>query len=101
MNSPTRRVHINSQYARKIRYKHRIKPEDFKYIQAAIEGGLVLRIADNKLAFHLWDKSRNAYFEAVVKVMVGVKDENWVCSFHRQSKPEIRRRQKKYPIVLR
>ena len=100
LGSHVRKVHINPHYAQKIRFKHRIRPEERRFIATTLELGLALHFAPNKLGFQYWDKQRNRYYEVVIKC-TSHRDEFWVCTFHRQSKAEIKRKQKKYAIVHR
>jgi hypothetical protein len=100
LGAHTSNVHCKQGYAAKMRHKHRRPAHELYLLPITIEHGKVLQFSKLTLGFHYWHEEQSAWYETVVKVTVR-KHQIWVATFHRQSKAEIKRKQKKYPVIAR
>jgi hypothetical protein len=100
LGAHTSNVHCKQEYAAKIRHKHRIPAHEFRLLPITIEYGKVLKFSETTLGFHYWHEGYSVWYETVIKVTKH-RNEIWVATFHRQSKAEIKRKQKKYSEIPR
>jgi hypothetical protein len=94
-------VRLSSHYANKARLKHRLSPGEFLLLPGIIRNGECLRLSSTKVVFLHQPDGLTRSYEVVVKT-TAKRHQLWIDSFHRQTKPEIRRKKRRYnPIPKR
>lgn len=91
-------VHIHPMYAGKLRFKHSLSPDYFPLMPATLARGTVLQQRDGKLAFFLTHEVPHGLLELVVKA-TRHGHQLWVCTYHKQSKSEFARKQRRYKML--
>jgi hypothetical protein len=90
-------VRIARPYAQKLRFKHKLAPEEFRMLPATLQLGTVLQQDRNRLLFFRNREPRGVY-QAVVKA-TNSGSELWVATFHRQSNSEFARKSRRYTFI--